>query len=183
MIKLKAKTEVIDKGEKFILDQLSVLSNSSVLVGFMGEKAAQRSVDANTVNLATYAYWNEVGVDKIPARPFLSKTMDQKLDLYLRQSATQMRKIYAGSLTADQMMQEQGKKITKWTQTTIRQTRLPPNSPLTVMYKRRMGWGRTPLIATGQMLNSVDYKVKKSLIAANNLKRELNRIEKEMRRF
>lgn len=185
MIKVKKQTTVVDKGADFILEQLRLLQKtSSIEVGFIRPTASLESeLGGKGVNLATYADWQEYGLTNLPARPFLGPTLDDKTDIFLRQTATGMRKIYGGNMTVDELLNQMGAKAVKWTKTTIRQKRTPPNTPATVRYKRRMKLGRTPLIATGLMLNSVEYRIKKRGLPNNSLRSEMKKIESEIRKM
>ena len=115
------------------------------------------------------AVWNEYGTDKIPSRPFIRQCFKDNSDEALTRLSELAQKTALGD---DPKIGLGG--IGQWYQDRMRRTLLTfqwePNSPATVKRKRKMLKQKKteenssqvkvkPLVDTGQLVNSIRYKV------------------------
>ena len=101
-------------------------------------------------NVATVAFWNEYGTDKIPPRPFMRTTVAQNRENWV-QLVKQLVPIHGADKSLLKLGQEmQGKlvfSILNWTE--------PPNAPYTIAKK---GFNK-PLVEQGIMSRSISYEL------------------------
>ena len=129
-----------------------VENGSTVKVGFLDTASYPGGVGKQSLKVAQVAFWNEFGTRRTPARPFFRSTIQRqgadwgiKLAKAMRYYELDSRKALSalGLHIKDQITEA----IATWSS--------PPNSPRTVAKK---GFNK-PLIDTGVMQRSVDYKV------------------------
>lgn len=136
-----------------------------VRVGFLESATYPASAEgqAEGLNVATVAFWNEFGTSRgtdkdgnavpgIPSRPFFRTMVASKSPRWGVALGNQLRKTeydpnMSLSLMGEVIKGQLQKSITTWSS--------PPNAPSTVA---RKGFNK-PLIHTGTMLRSVDYQV------------------------
>jgi len=145
--------KVIDKdmGFKRIDVEVKSLHGREVKIGIMGNE----SVDG--VSVIDYAMYNEFGTNRIPARPFMSKTAEvygPKMIKFVEFLAGRM---IDGKVGPTYVLQNIGEKYQSYIQKTIRDAKnwAVPNAASTVAMKG----SSSPLIDTGRMVQSVRYEV------------------------
>jgi len=127
------------------------LSNGGTLrVGFL-EGATGPDGDP----IALRAAMNEFGTRTIPARPFFRNMIAEKSSEWPEGIATQLK---ANDFDAERTLEITGHAIKGQLQQSIKDTNSPPLAPSTV---KRKGFDK-PLIEKGDMLNAVDFEVKKT---------------------
>ena len=163
MLKSKVKTKVKDKGFKRAIKAIQIAAaGPKVKVGVLsidGVKVAS----GDSLNLAGIASVNEFGTKNagkngnivIPARPFMSQTMDGNFRKYNRQTESIVVKILKGELTIEQGLDLLGVVISADLKKTITTLSSPPNAPSTIRAKR----SSNPLIDTGRLRSSMNYEV------------------------
>lgn len=127
-----------------ILDKVfSKISSDVVAVGIFDPENAKK------------AKYNEYGTSTIPARPFLTTALETNK----REIAKKTRKLAMKSLlpfaNVDAAEAELGEELAEMVKDSIRNGPWVPNAPSTIAKKGR----NQPLIDTGEMLDSVTYKI------------------------
>lgn len=107
--------------------------------------------------IAQVAAWNEFGTDNIPERSFLRSTIKEERSRIKKEMRTMLPKIAKGELTTDNALGRLGTFTAGKVQKKIVDLRTPPNAPSTRFLKK----STNPLIDTGQLLQSVTYRVRK----------------------
>lgn len=129
----------------------------AVKVGFFQDSVYGPENDNLTV--AQVAQWQEEGTDKIPMRPFIrAGFMIKEIEKHkwiTPQIMSWIDDIAMGKLTWTQFYNRLGPIFVQMMQKEIENWRIPMNAPLTVQLK---GFN-DPLIDTGKMLDSVEYKI------------------------
>lgn len=167
MIKIKETVRSIDKGEKFILEQLKYLGHGvSITTGIQKEEfdkvqMKRKKSTGDDTPLGVYAAMQEFGAPKIPKRPFMLKTMDRTMDLFTTQTMAGMRSIYNGNLTMEKFLKRQKNRHTKWMKDTIKTWTIPSNHPDTIARKAALRRSLSPLQDTNTMLNNIKSKTKR----------------------
>jgi hypothetical protein len=106
---------------------------------------------------AQIGFWHEMGSGNNPPRSFLRATFDSNLDKYKKLANTAAGKAARGDITAEQALSLVGLKIASDVKEAIRAGIDPSLKPATLKKKKGKS---TPLIDTGQLLNSIDFEVK-----------------------
>ena len=106
-------------------------------------------------DLVDIAIWNELGTDKIPARPFLGQTVDQHGGEIQQISAEMVQKICKGQLDAQSAFKKIGVVTVGYVQDQITNGEFEPNAPMTVQRKG----SDHPLIDTGQLRRGISYVI------------------------
>lgn len=189
MLSAKLRTTVKDRGANAILRQIeSIGQGSSVTAGYHFPEARKLpmfrgKVDGKTP-IGTYAAIQEYGGGTTPARPTLGPTVNKQADTFAKQTATGMRKLYTsrGVVSVHSILKQQGERIRKWIRKAIRDTHEPPNSPEYLAWKRKNRRSTSPLTSSKSMYNAVSYRVNMSPIRMRTLSREMQKIERELRR-
>jgi hypothetical protein len=156
------KNAITDNRKEYdrILDDLSSLDNSYVLVGFQQgsithtQTKGQRTKPAG-LSMPQIAAQNEFGTDKIPARPFLRPAFDDNRKKIDKAIDTEYDKIVGGQSTIKKSLGLIGLLMEELIKRKIRAVNYPPNSPLTIKIKK----SSKPLIDFGQMVDTVASKV------------------------
>ena len=130
---------------------------TKVKVGFVSGMADQDNINK--------AVWNEFGTKggasgggwggPIPERPFLRNAMRNNASKYRNAMASSAERILLGQATLDSVLTKLGTLAEQDVKNEITSLRSPPNSPVTI----EMKGSDNPLIDTGEMRNSVRYKV------------------------
>ncbi len=167
MIKIKETFRSIDKGEKFIIKQLKFLGNgASITTGIQPEdfdkvQKVRGKATGDSTPVGIYAAMQEFGAPQIPRRPFMLRTMDRNMNLFITQTMAGMRSIYNGNLTMDAFLKRQSKRTEKWMKATIKTWTNPPNHPETVARKLGARMSPHPLQETKTMLNTIKSKTRR----------------------
>lgn len=136
-----------------LIKELSYLNSHSLKVGIPEKTGVQKNGGATVAEYATY---NEYGTKHIPARPFVSKTTDEKEGWKREQDAVVL-SIYKQKYSAQQAMQRLGKLAQGDIRRTVRAIKTPANAPSTVAKKGR----NNPLIETGTMARAINYDIER----------------------
>lgn len=116
------------------------------------------SRDAGGATNADAGFWNEFGTSRIPERSFLRSTFDEGLRVYKDTSKKAAVFAIRTGASFDKALAILGLKVSSDVKETIRSRIDPANAPSTIAKKG----SSTPLIDTGQLLNSIDFEVKRS---------------------
>lgn len=110
--------------------------------------------------VASVAFWNEFGTKRAPARPFMRNSYQQYLQ-DPRVKALLQRTLGAKSPTLSREAAEMlGLLLQGIMREQIRSPKIAPNAPATIAIKTKgKGGNTTPLIDTGLLRRSIDYKV------------------------
>ena len=142
-----------------------------VAIGFQGSTGNAPHKNGKGASVADIATFNEFGTRTIPQRSFMVSTMDENRRQLLRMNRNLYFKIAAGTMTTERALEIMGIRIKSLIQKKITDLRDPPNAPSTIRRKRKRSTNRrigveggdsgvNPLIDTGQMRQSVSYKVR-----------------------
>lgn len=150
--------KITPAGEK-LLKELKKLKKLQVRVGVQGGKFhTKRFPDGKEklgADLVDIAIWNELGTDKIPARPFLGQMVDQHGGEIQQISAEMVQKICKGQLDAQSAFKKIGVVTVGYVQDQITNGEFEPNAPMTVQRKG----SDHPLIDTGQLRRGISYVI------------------------
>lgn len=141
-----------------LIARLAILNAAHVLVGILGDssKNARHGEDGDATN-ALIAAAHEFGTDDVPRRPFLGPAMDKGAKKIADLQADLIGRVLDGTMTPDQALGILGEFAVVLVKAEITQAPHPPAlKPATI--KAKKGDSR-PLIDSGQMLNSVTYKI------------------------
>ena len=154
---------IYGKGIARMREQVASLSKARLEVGFF-----DTAVYPSGIPVAYVASIHEFGWGPIPARPFLRPAMAAKRDEWVRNFAGGFRAVTNGKLTTKQVLDQMGMKITGQIKESIQAVTSPPLQDATIearLARLSSGVAATagpsigkPLVATGLMINSVDYK-------------------------
>ena len=157
------------------IEKIKALGNSNVTIGIQGEKGEQKKIvrlhpfdyklkpgeqrekvdDGLTVAYVANSLHKGLGTTwwgaPIPARPFLTYTLDEKKKEIMDLAAKAISK-------PESFYDILGLFIVGLVKKTILSKPFDPNSPITIKFKG----SSTPLIDTGQLINSLTYKVNKN---------------------
>ena len=123
-----------------------------VTVGFHAKGKGGQKHRKGDLTVVQIARINHYGAGKIPARPFLDVSIQNKKDT-LADSAK--RYLQRGE-TPDQVVKRLGVQAVGIVQEYITDLREPPNAPSTIRRKK----SSNPLIDTGQMRQAVTFKLR-----------------------
>ena len=151
------------KGIARMREQVASLSKARLEVGFFDTAAYPSGIP-----VAYVASIHEFGWGPIPARPFMRPAIAEKRDQWVRNFAGGFRAVTDGKLTTRQVLEQMGARITGHIKESIQSVTSPALSDATVAARlNRLSSGVAatagpsigkPLVATGLMINSVDYK-------------------------
>jgi hypothetical protein len=108
-------------------------------------------------NNAQVGTWHEFGTSKFPQRSFLRSTADENKALYLKLMGLAMARASKGLVTPVRALELFGLKVRNDVKKKIRAQIPPPLADSTVIKKG----SSTPLIDTGQLINSIGSKVRR----------------------
>ena len=138
-----------------LMAELEKLNKLAAYIGFQsGTPAKERYGDAivdSDVDLLDVALWNELGTSTAPSRPFLRKSMDDNREKINAFCQAQLRALFSGTTTADEIMRKTSVFVRGLVQETIKEGEFSPNAPSTI---KKKGYDK-PLIDTGHMRQSV----------------------------
>lgn len=128
----------------------------SVNTGFFDEMYGPEN---DSLFVAQVAQWQEEGADKIPMRPFMRAGFMikniEKLDWLTPEVKGMISAVALGSMSWNQLYHKLGPVFVKIMQKEIELWHIPMNAPMTIELKER----NDPLVDTGKMLDSVEYRV------------------------
>lgn len=132
-------------------------NNLEVRVGWFPE--AQYGPENDNLQVAQVAQWNEEGTETNPVRPFIRVGFMKPIQkgMYDRLFFESIQRIAEGKTTFAKEYQKIGKMAVVDLKEVIEDWSSPPNSPVTI---ERKGFNN-PLIDTGTMYDTVDYKIDK----------------------
>lgn len=154
-----AKNDKLTAEGKRFFRELKKLSEKQVRVGVQGGKRhKEKSRDGKEkegADLVDIAIWNELGTDRIPARPFLGQTVDQHGAEIQKAAAQLVQKICKGQLDAQSALNNLGVLMVGYVQNQISDGDFIPNAPSTI----RLKGSERPLINTKQLRGSISPMV------------------------
>ena len=139
------------EGRKF-MQMLKELGEMEVRVGFQHGRATEK----DGTDICDIAAWNELGTEHIPSRPFIRQSVDnnqEKINSFLQERV----KALAKGASAETTLKEIGEFQKRLIQEEIKSGDFVPNSEATIRKKK----SSHPLIATGDMRQSVNYVIQK----------------------
>lgn len=152
------------KGIERLRKEMESINRAKLEVGFF-----DTAVYPSGVPVAYVASVHEFGWGPIPARPFMRPTMNAERNTWQRNFLGGFKAVVNGQLTTQQVLDQMGMKISAQIKESISSVTSPALQESTIearLRKLTAGVAATakgsiakPLVATGQMLNSVDYKV------------------------
>lgn len=153
MMKAAVTVRDTDRGFNKLVEVLR-RSKKALLVGLPGQIGNEKHPNAD-LSLAQLANYLEFGTDTIPARPFLSGTIDANMGAYKKASVSIAEKVVAQRSKLENELQLLGERILSDVKKNIVSHIPPPNSPSTILKKG----SSTPLIDTGHLMGSLTYEV------------------------
>ena len=168
LIKPKIRTIVTDRGmEKFLKEMELIKGGSHVKVGIQANAPPPANADQSqsVFDMAFLASVHEFGSvrRRIPARPFIRNTMDEKRRVFEKTTNTLLGQIVAGRMTVRKALGILGLAIGKRIQRKITRGPHEALAQRTIDARRtRSGGiegGERPLVDTGRMRASIRHKV------------------------
>jgi hypothetical protein len=150
---MAAKVTLKDKGLRKLRRELERAAERCVVIG-VGEGANAVYPDGTTVQ--EVAIWNHFGTANIPARPFISATIEQERSGIRTLQLRLAKGLYLGKVTLDQALEFIGQDVKNRIVTKINDFFPPPNAPSTIAAKK----SSQPLVDTKQMVGSIDYEIR-----------------------
>lgn len=147
---MTGKVTDVDRGWKRIKRDTAALARKSVKVGIQSDAGSDES--GSIVDRAVY---NEFGTRRIPARPFMRGAYDDNQADLSRTKGQVWGRIIDGTLSPQRGAALLGQRHEGQVKEKITSIKTPPNAPSTIAAKG----SSNPLIASGQMRQSVRYKV------------------------
>ena len=145
-----------DRGYKRIMAlPRQAAGNPHVAAGVTGKKAEERHQD-DPLTVAEVATYNHFGTDTIPARPFISATVDKNRGKIESTQKRLLKIVLAGKLTPKKALDTLGVGIVGMVRQAINQGFPPPNADATVEKKG----SSQPLVDSAQMKGAVDHEVR-----------------------
>jgi hypothetical protein len=146
-------------GVKLLATVVALKSKPYVKVGVLQESFDKdkkvRDKAPSLVTLGDVAVWNEYGTDRIPERSFIRSTHDENVSKWRKVTDDLRSAVIIGKHTTEWALKYMGLVIKTAIQKKIRDQIPPPNAESTVARKH----STTPLIDTGQLINSLNYEV------------------------
>ena len=147
---VKIRIKIEDRNYRRIEKELLKFGRGWVLVGlFEGEQ------HVSGVTVAAIGFFNEFGTRNIPERSWMRSWFDTNLRSIKAMIIRVTNKIKERKITAERALNILGAWAVGELKKSIIQLRTPPNAPVTIARKG----SSNPLIDTGQMLNTIRYKV------------------------
>lgn len=151
-MKIHDKTKVPE-----LLKIIKEIQGSEIQLGILGSGAGGGKHKKSDATILDIANWNEFGTRKMPERSFIRASYDDKRSDYERQGEKLLEQVIAMTVTPSVLYETLGQYMVGQTQDYLTKLSSPPNHPFTIMMKK----SSNPLIDTGQMRDSIEYKVKK----------------------
>lgn len=150
------------RGIERLRKELESIKKARLEVGFF-----DTAVYPSGLPVAYVASVHEFGWGPIPARPFMRPAMSSNRDTWTRNFLSGFKAVVNGNVSTKQVMEQMGMKISGQIKESIQSVTSPPlqDSTIEARLSRLANGGKgaqgtisKPLVATGLMLNSVDYK-------------------------
>ncbi len=158
-IKLSSTTTDNRRKELVLVRNLKIIDKSFVLVGIFKDAGTYPN---SPHAVAQIAFWNEFGTRTIPSRPWIRSSIDENLGKINKESVRLKDSILSNKKSPKEALDSLGFRIQQIFRNKIQKSRswAVPNAPSTTRAKLRGGAlrGPTPLIKTGRMLRSVQFK-------------------------
>jgi len=142
----------IDRGWNRFVREIEKARTMEVAVGIF-----EGSRNAEGESIAEYATYNELGTDKIPARPFMALSVDRNKAAIVKNMDSSAARITTGASTIHKELNRLGAQHTARVQATITGPDIPP--PLSPVTVARKGSTKT-LVDTGAMTNAVTWELR-----------------------
>ncbi len=140
------KAKIIRSKKVDLPDKIS--GPTKVKVGLISGVADQDNINKGI--------WNEFGTSRgIPERPFMRNSLRNNSDKYIKALQTSAQRLALGQTDLSTVMEKLGNVAELDIKREIDGLKSPPNAPSTIRQKG----SSNPLIDTGEMRNSVRYKV------------------------
>lgn len=146
---------VKDSGWSDYFRKLIEETSRSITVG-IHEDETDREIDSDFKTNAEIGYIHEFGLG-VPRRSFLREPFESNHDRLVRMQQQIFKAAAVGQIAPSSVLPLIGESAVSLLKNNIRDGISPPLSPTTVALKK----SSTPLIDTGQLLNSIDYQVEK----------------------
>lgn len=168
---MKFEVRTKGKGFKGLVDKISKMSKSQsyVKAGLLSSKKASRP-DGEMTN-AELGVIHEFGTSKIPARPFVGPSFNNKKDFYKKMLMTLAKRVVTAGILFDEKFTLEkalgilGQKMSADMKAFVvgGAPLKPDNSPAVKARKEKLSSGAAgsvrPLVDTGRMVNSLTYAV------------------------
>ncbi len=152
---MSVKVTSIDKGYNRLKKEFGELTKGQyIAVGVYGSGAEQDHGGLTNVEVASF---NEFGTERIPARPFISQTVDKNEAKYVKLARALTDDMMVGTITTDYMFARFGEQVVADIKNAILDREFLPNAPSTIFKKG----SDTPLVDKGQLLGSISHEVRK----------------------
>jgi hypothetical protein len=135
-------------------DRVKDMANSHVKIGILEEAGAHQG-DGEVLTVADVASFHEFGTENAPERSFIRATINEQRDDLKTLSKKLQAAILTGKMSAKQALGLMGEKMQAEMINKINEGIEPELDPKTI---KRKG-SSTPLIDTGQLKQSIRYKV------------------------
>lgn len=143
-------SDLTPEGKRYFAE-LKKLEQLEVQVGYWSYGDAYGGT--NPIDVAVY---NELGTSTIPARPFMKQSFENH-ESDLQGACDTVNNLISNGSTAEQALVTLGNFCKALVQEEIVNGGFEPNAPSTIEKKK----SKRPLIDTGTMRQSVDFKIKK----------------------
>jgi len=147
-----------DHGYKALVDTLYGLANDkpTVTVGIHEGEGSRVHGDGSPATIIEIATWLEFGSRRTPARSFIGAWFDEAEPQLRKDFLAMMEQAVAGKFTSDQILEQLGQKMVGEIQQRMSAGIGPPLAASTVRQKKGSS---TPLIDTGVLRSSIQYRV------------------------
>ena len=149
----KSRVRDEDLGYEKMRRNMKDLSEISVLVGIQDGSSAPNG----QATIAEYGVYNEMGTKRIPSRPFMRKSFDEKVEILRQAIAKLIPAVQDGRVPPEQAGGLIGELHQGHIQDTIRSNMAPANSPATVA---RKGSSRT-LQDQGNLVQAIRWVIER----------------------
>lgn len=144
-------------GLRQLKKKLEQLNRTELDWGFFEED--RYGPENDNLPVATVAQIHETGSDFIPRRPFFTEALRKiktvQIENFVKAS------IGVGSIQTEHLLNMLGERLVDGVKEEIETWTTPPNSAMWTLIKASLGAPTKPLEFTGQMLNSVKFKIRK----------------------
>lgn len=148
---MRSQLKINDKKWQELKRQIPAIKNAAVTVGIQSDAGAGE----DGAPLAAKAFWNELGTENIPERPFMRDTFDQQKGKWGRTADVAISAILSGKFKPKRAFGVLGQMAEDDIKDAITSGDWVPNSPVTVALKG----SSQPLIDTGAMRQAIRHKV------------------------
>lgn len=149
---MRSRLKINDRKWRELKRRIPQIAGAAVTVGVQSDAGAGE----DGVPLAAKAFWNELGTETIPERPFMRDTFDQQKGKWGRTADTAISAILSDRFSPKRAFGVLGQMAEDDIKTAIGEGGWTPNAPSTIAQKG----SSQPLIDTGAMRQAIRYKVK-----------------------